>query len=59
MMWRPCVAPVQSGPGRSSGLSWDDREESRLLPAGAVPFTKVEAEQLGDDVHKGASCLSG
>jgi hypothetical protein len=25
-----------------------------LLPAGAVPFTEAEAEQLGDDIHEAA-----
>lgn len=27
------------------------------LPAGAVPFTEVEAEQLGDDIHEAARRL--
>ena len=29
-----------------------------LLPAGAVPFTEAEAEQLGDDIREAARCLT-
>jgi len=29
-----------------------------LLPAGAVPFTEAEAQQLADDIHEAARRLA-
>ncbi|MBL8972399.1 MAG: hypothetical protein JNK56_17565 [Myxococcales bacterium] len=54
--WRTRLFHVQAGRvfelKRDGGVRF---ERVAALPAGAVPFTEAEAEQLGHDVHDAAS----
>jgi len=58
--WRTRLFHVRAGRvfelKRDGGVRF---ERVAALPAGAVPFTEAEAEQLGDDVHEAARRIAG
>ncbi len=57
-VWRTRLFRVQAGRvfelKRDGGVRF---ERVAALPAGAVPFTEAEAEQLGQDVADAVSCI--
>ena len=57
-VWRTRLFRVQAGQvfelKRDVGVRF---ERVAALPAGAVPLTEAEAEQLSQDVHDAASCI--